>query len=330
MKKFLALAFILLLPSVAAIAQQKALKPTVMIMPSKAYCFRHQYGQTMIDSDGREAFIVDYQKALLDENLRLIITGTEQFFQKNGFPLANLGATLDKMDQSGALKSVSGSDVSATDLIIGSAKPDIYIDLDFTVARRGPQKQVQKLNLEARDAASTELIYGKIGDSSMSASASLTVLCQEVVNSYADEFLSELTEYFTEMFAKGRKIEVVFIMGGQSPYKFNDTIELNGKDYDLYQLIERQIRKLAKDSNYNITTNTSTELRFQMRCPIFREEEDPFDGTTTTVAVSAANIGQDLRAFLNNRKFFPFRDEQINIRVTPQGLGIVNIIIGGE
>ena len=307
---------------------QKAQKPKVMIMPSKNFCIKHSYGSYTRDANGKNVFVCDYDQALSDQELRLIITGTEQFFTKNGFPLENLSATLEKMSQTEAVQKVNLVDVSANDLIFSSARPDIYIDLDFNVVKRGPMTQIQALNLEARDAATTQLIYGKTGDSSSSTSATLTTLCQEVVNSYADEFLSQLTSFFTDMFNNGRKIEVVFHMKGSSPYKFDESIEIGGKEYDLNKLIETQIRKLSVNGSYTVSTSNSVEMRFQMRSPIFREEEDPFEGTKVTVSVTATNIGQDLKSFLNNKKYFPFKEEGIKITVIPQGVGIVNVFIG--
>lgn len=329
MKRFVVFSMLLVMTLTAAYAQ-KAQKPKVMIMPSKNFCISHSYGSYVTNGAGKNVFVCDYEKALADQDLSLIITGTEQFFTKNGFPLENLAATLEKMAINDAVQSMNDVDVGPNDLIFSSARPDIYIDLDFKVCKKGPMTQIQGLNLEARDAATTQLIYGKTGDSSSSTSATLTTLCQEVVNSYADEFLAQLTTFFTDMYNNGRKIEVVFRMNGSSPYKFDESIEVNGKEYDLNKLIENQIRKASVNGSYTVTTSNKVEMRFQMRAPIFREEEDPFDGTTATVSVNAATIGQDMKAFLNNKKYFPFKEEGIKIAIYPQGVGIVNIFIGDK
>ena len=151
---------------------------------------------------------------------------------------------------------------------------------------------------------------------------------EDLMEKYENSSEEECRSFFTDMFNNGRKIEVVFHMKGSSPYKFDESIEIGGKEYDLNRLIETQIRKLSVNGSYTVSTSNSVEMRFQMRSPIFREEEDPFEGTKVTVSVTATNIGQDLKSFLNNKKYFPFKEEGIKITVIPQGVGIVNVFIG--
>ena len=92
-KIILSLLFVIV--SVSLMAQAK--KPTIMVIPSDAYCSRHGYTTEWIDENGNKNVVSDIANIFKQddiEDLRLVISELSQIMAERGFPLKDLEQTL--------------------------------------------------------------------------------------------------------------------------------------------------------------------------------------------------------------------------------------------
>ena len=78
--------------SLASFGQAK--KPTLMVMPSDAWCNEHGYTQTY-DNQGTQEKVSDYKAAVsTDKQLNAVISKINNLMADRGFPLKDLQQTL--------------------------------------------------------------------------------------------------------------------------------------------------------------------------------------------------------------------------------------------
>lgn len=143
--------------SVAAFGQAK--KPTLMVMPSDAWCNEHGYMQTY-DNQGTQEKVPDYKAAVsTDKQLNAVISKINNLMADRGFPLKDLQQTLKTLNNDAAedalLTSKAGNSVaeSPLDRLRRRAKPDIIMEIDWTENKMGPKSSIT-YNLRALDAYS--------------------------------------------------------------------------------------------------------------------------------------------------------------------------------
>ena len=99
MKKVV-LSLLFLIMSVAVMAQAK--KPTIMVIPSDAYCSRNGYTTEWVDENGNKNVVSDIANLFKQddiEDLRLVISELSQIMAERGFPLKDLEQTLKSIQQ---------------------------------------------------------------------------------------------------------------------------------------------------------------------------------------------------------------------------------------
>ena len=90
--KRLILGLVMSVASVACFGQAK--KPTLMVVPSDAWCTKHGYVKTY-DNQGVTEKYPDYQRALQeDTDLLLVISKLGEMMADRGFPLKDLEAAM--------------------------------------------------------------------------------------------------------------------------------------------------------------------------------------------------------------------------------------------
>lgn len=136
MKKIVIL-FAMIAMSIVAMAQAK--KPTVMVVPSDAWCMQNGFGQT-VDVMDKPTFIPDYRAALQQSmDLKLAIAKLGELMADRGFPLESMEQTLKQIDLENAeqmlITSKNGNEMAETalDQINRTAKPDIIMELSWEV-----------------------------------------------------------------------------------------------------------------------------------------------------------------------------------------------------
>ena len=73
------------------IAGAQAKKPTLMVMPSDAWCYQNGFTKEIPDGEGHTAQIADYDEALRTSmDLKLAIAKINDLMAERGFPLKDL------------------------------------------------------------------------------------------------------------------------------------------------------------------------------------------------------------------------------------------------
>ena len=320
MKRIICTLFLGLMLSVSAFSQAK--KPVIMVQPSDAWCERNGC-VTTYDDMGNAVAIPDYAAAMKNEDMRAVVAAMADFMAENGFPLKSLEQELKKVQTSSAELSMltgkdSGAQISESplDRLRRTAKADILLDMDFSVRRNGPNKQVS-FNLTAVDAYTSTIISGNVGTGS-SANAPMNVLLTEAVLSFKDNFLKGLQNHFDDMFANGREVTIALYRFDSSPVDFETEFEYKGQAAELSELIDLWFSEHALNGRYGSPEKTENMMRFtQVRIPLFVTGLNGKERATDAEGFA--------RLLARTLKAEPFN---LVVKSVPKGLGESWLIIG--
>lgn len=326
MKKKLLLS--LFFVGICAFAFGQAKKPTIMVVPSDSWCHRNGY-EIEFDNMGTIISVPDYAKAFTENTeIRTMVSAMADFMAKNGFPIQSLEQELNRLKNESAEISMmtgknEGGEIAETPIekLRRTAKTDIILNLDYSVQKIGPYKQVE-FNLQAIDAYSSKIISGNTGVSEkISASASNTTILEAAVLSFKDNFLAGLQDYFTDLLTNGREVTVTLLRYDTCPIDFEEEFQVNGYDVELADIIEAWFAENAVEGRFSTDTRSANRLRFtQVRIPLYTI--NPLSNRET--AIDANGFVRDLANML--------KKEPYNIQVgrSPKGLGEVWLTIGDK
>ena len=310
----LMLVAMMLVASLGVFAQAK--KPTLMVMPSDAWCNEHGYMQTY-DNQGAIEKVPDYKAAVsTDKQLNAVISKINNLMADRGFPLKDLQQTLKAVNTDAAedalITSKGGSSVteSPLDRLRRRAKPDIIMELDWTVNKMGPKSSVT-YNLRALDAYSNKQIAGSEGTGKGSFSAELPVLLEEAVQDHMDEFCQRLQAHFDDMMQNGREVSLIMkVFNNGSGLDF----EKEYGDEELNEVIDNWLSDNCVNHRFNKSDGTETTIVYdQVRIPLYKENGQ----------------AMDTYAFARNlARFFKGAPYNIPIKTVNKGLGKCELIFG--
>lgn len=294
----------------------QAMKPKIMVMPADIWCNKNGY-TTTFDNMGTPEMVPDYKKALQnDEHVRAMMSGIADFMQQNDFMVESLEQALKNYESDAAFDMVSTSkegDIAAEspkDKLLSQVKPDIILDLDFSVKRVGPKQQID-FNLQAVDAFSGKVISGNLGHGTPSTPSEITNQLQEAVLSFKDKFLGDLMNYFNSMFTDGREIVVDIRRWDGCPIDFEEEIG----DEELGMIIEDWMAENTVKGRYTPSITTENRMKFdQVRIPVYDEKGKAQD---------ARRWGRELQKFLK-------KTTGMDCKLVGRGLGQVTLYIGGK
>jgi hypothetical protein len=315
MKKIL---FSLLCLAVAASqAMGQAKKPTIMVVPSDAWCNENGYVQTY-DDMGISKTVSDYKAALTsDMDLKLVIAKINELMADRGFPLKDMEATLANIERAQAeemaiVSKTSGSSVaeSLLDRLRRVAKADIIIEIGWTLTQQGPRNTLTYV-MRGMDSYSNKQIAGSSGASQPSISAATVSLLEEAVLSRIDEFNDRLQAHFDDMFENGREVALdlrVFDNGSGIDF------ESEYGDMELCEIIDEWMAANTVMGRFTKLDGTETRISYdQVRIPLFKE-----NGT----AMDTEGWARQLRNVLRKEPYL------IPVKVVPNGLGRCTLILG--
>ena len=268
----LMLVAMMLVASLGVFAQAK--KPTLMVMPSDAWCNEHGYMQTY-DNQGSIEKVPDYKAAVsTDKQLNAVISKINNLMADRGFPLKDLQQTLKAVNTDAAedalITSKGGNSVaeSPLDRLRRRAKPDIIMELDWTVNKMGPKSSVT-YNLRALDAYSNKQIAGSEGTGKGSFSAELPVLLEEAAQDHMDEFCQRLQAHFDDMMQNGCEVSLIMkVFNNGSGLDF----EKEYGDEELNEVIDNWLSDNCVNHRFNKSDGTETTIVYdQVRIPLYKE-----------------------------------------------------------
>jgi hypothetical protein len=315
MKKVLLVCSLIILGTTLSFGQAK--KPTLMVVPSDAWCIQNGYVMEF-DNDGSITKIPDYKKAMQENtDILLVISSINDMMAERGFPLKNLESAMKTLASNAAEDNMrsskeSGAEVneSPIDALKKVAKADIIIQLTWTVNVTGPKKSITFI-LQGLDSYTDKQIAGANGTGAPSFSAEVPVLLKEAVTAHIDNFSASLQSHFDDMFENGREV----IIRIQTWDSWDGDLE--SEDYgddELGILIEDWMTSNTVKGRYNTTDMTESMALFeQVRIPLFDEK----------------GRAQDARRFANElRKWLKDDPRLIESKLVMKGLGRATLILG--
>jgi hypothetical protein len=304
--------FSLILISSALYGQAK--KPTIMVVPSDVWCNQNGYNMEF-DNQGKKVKVSDYRRAFQENaDLLLVVSKINELMAERGFPLKNLESSLKTLESESAedamLTSKSGSSVgeSPIDKLKKTAKADIWMQMTWTVNKRGPEKSIT-FNLQGLDAYTDKQVAAASGTGNPSFSAEFPVLLEEAVLAHLDNFNVQLQKHFDDLFANGREI-VVRIKKFDS---FDGDLESDYGGEELGSIIEAWISENTVQNRFNTSEATENMMLFeQVRIPLYDEKNKPLD---------ARNWIKGLQKMLKEK-------HQVDSKLMMKGLGQAQLVIG--
>ena len=303
----------------------QAKKPVIMVVPSDAWCLRNGYVQEF-ESYGHKEMVPNYSAALKSNaEIRLLISYMADFMAKEEFPIQSLESVLkniqnESRDVSMITSNESGAMImeSPVDELRRVAKPDIILDMDYQVKKKGPKKQVS-FNLTAYDAYTSKIISGNTGVGS-SVNAPVEVLLEEAVLSFKDNFLRGLQNHFDDMFANGREVVVTLRRFDTADVTFEEEFDYQGESVELADLIDLWFSENTVQGRYSFNERTADVLKFeQVRIPLYGKN------------IAGREVAIDTRGFVKPLvKMLKDEPYYIPVTVYQKGLGEVWLIIGEE
>ncbi|MEE2954382.1 MAG: DUF6175 family protein [Bacteroidota bacterium] len=258
---------ILLLFVATSIAQPKMKKPSVMVVPSKAWCKKNGFTKTF-NNQGSIENHPNFRKAFEDDvTLKQVLVAMSGVMKQRGFTMKMLEAQLDKVDKKMAdqnmrMSTKTGGTVmlSPTDMLNMTAKADIRMEVTYTVNRVGPKKSIQ-FTLEGLDAGMGTLVAEATGNGEPSFAAGIPELMEEAVSSYMDGFCNKVMDHFIDIHENGREINLninVWDDWGE---------DLETEDYgddELMIVIEDWVSDNTVNNNFNLSDATESYMVFEM------------------------------------------------------------------
>ncbi len=313
LKAFLSIAMLTVF-SLSAMGQAK--KPTLMVVPSDAWCKEHGYEQTF-DNQGTPEQIPDYKAAVsADKQLNAVISKINLLMADRGFPLKDLQQNVKSISNLSAedrlitsKKSGAAITESPLDRLRRTTKADIILEIDWTVNTVGPKSSIT-YNLRALDSYSNKQVAGAEGTGKGSFSAELPVLLEEAVQDHMDSFVERLQAHFDDLLTNGR--EVVLDMREISTGAGAFAKEYG--DYELSEVIDNWLADNCVNHRFSKSDATETMILYeQVRIPLYK---------ANGMAQDTYGFARELARFLGAAPY------NIPVKTVNRGLGRCLLILG--
>ena len=220
-------------------AYGQARKPKLMVIPSDSWC-RQNHCMIQYDNQGIVSEVANYSEAVKNQDLRIVISTINNLMKDRGFELEDLDATK-------------------------RAKPDIVLDIDYTINWSGPEASIT-YDLRGMDAATNKQISGANGVGAPSYSTEIASMLKEAVQANMNAFADRLQKHFEDMGENGREVIIEIKLFDSSDVDF----ETEFGDDELYDIIKNWMTDNTVKGRYSIDDATETHIRFsQVRIPLF-------------------------------------------------------------
>jgi hypothetical protein len=300
----------------------QAKKPTIMVVPSDAWCNANGY-MMEFDNQGTTVKIPNYKQAFQENtDLLLAISKINGIMAERGFPLKNMESVIKSLESNSAedamMSSKSGSEASESpvDQLKKVAKADIIMQLTWSIASTGPKKTLT-FNLQGLDAYTDKQIATAAGTGTPSISAEVPVLVEEAILDHMDNFTSSLQTFFDDLFTNGR--EVIIRVKKWDDWDEDLETEYGDDDEELGDIIDEWMADNTVNGRFSTTDATENMMLFeQVRMPLYYEKK-------------GKQRAMDTRRFAKKLVKF-LKEEPYNIpcKVTTKGLGRATIYLGGK
>ena len=233
----------------------QAKKPKLMVMPEYDWCIEQGYF-TEFDNQGRKVKIPDYDEAFTtNAELRNAVATIQSIMADRGFPLEDMRRSGRNVSTRNARRTARTRTASENpvDVLLREAKPDIVLDLSWTVYRNGPVRNIAFI-LNGVDAYSNKAIAPVEGNEVKSSDADINSLVRASIINQMDAFCSKLDAHFQGILDNGREISFSIEIEEDALPDYFDT-RFGGK------ALNRIVRDWVADNtvNRNFSVSSSSE-----------------------------------------------------------------------
>ena len=293
-------------------------KPTLMVVPSDAWCKEHGFEQTF-DNQGVSEQIPDYRAAVsTDKQLNAVISKINVLMADRGFPLKDLQQTAKRIANLSTedrliMSKASGASIteSPLDRLRRTAKADILLDIDWTVNTVGPKSSIT-YNLRALDAYSGKQVAGAEGTGQGSFSAEVPVLLEEAVQDHMDSFVERLQAHFDDLMENGREVVLDMRVFDGSIVDFEQDFD----GYELGEVIDNWLSDNCVNHRFSKSDATETMILYeQVRIPLYK---------SNGMAQDTYGFARELARFLSAAPY------NIPVKTINRGLGRCLLVLGDK
>lgn len=285
-------------------------KPEIMVLPSDHNL--QEENALRRTSIGGEWFILrDYSKYLLQApDFKEICAFIQQNFISKGFPLTDFEQTLKSLDTRNSMDMADNLDQDAKTRLLATARPDIILELDYSVSSDVTKSKGEKKGkyiLSAIDPYTNKVI-ASISKDNMDGTTATEIITRDL-GKQLPTFMDDLHTYFSDVVTKGREVTVTINVENSSPQNLSDFTPQGDTVAD--EIID-YIKQNTVKGAYKLQTNTPNQLIFtNVRIRVLND-----DGTQFGVYDWARN----LQNFLHNN----FGITAVN---NSQGLGNITLTL---
>ena len=318
MEKKKILLFIIVLTNFVAFGQ---IKPTIMVMPADNFMSKHGY-EMKFDNQGSTIIVNDYARALREhDGLQDVIDKIGGLWAERGFPLEDLGMTLEGIAEEAAIDNAStskdGQEIAKNPVekILEKAKPDIRFTINYSFTEGGFNMKSCTFTITAFDTYTKKNLGSKGGTGEGDFSRGTGELVAEQVYAYMDGFALDIQRHFEGIIKNGREVNI--IIKNWDTWGEDLESEFGEDEEELGILIEDWMADNTVDGGPNLTTSTANRQVYkQVMIPLFYERK-------------GRQRKMDTKKFASGlQKYLKTLD--VPAKVRGRGLGMAEVIIGGK
>ncbi len=302
--------------SMTSLVFSQAKKPTIMIIPADLWM--NERGFVIKGTNqGTTTTQMDYEKAFLESSdLKVVINKMQEMMNARNFPTKDLEQVIKELKSESAedamLTSRNGANLNETpiDKLKKIAKADITLEIYWKVNSQGPKNSIT-FTLKGVDAYTNKPVGNAGGTGQSSYQNEISILLEEAVLSYIDNFNFQLQSHFDDLFQNGREIKVRIKVFSN----FDGNLETEFSGEELGTKIEKWISENTVKGRFSTTDATENMMLFeQVRIPLY-----DINGK----AIDARNWLKGLQTELKSKY-------SITSKLMTIGLGEASLVLGDK
>lgn len=247
--------------AIVDVTQQQ--KPRMLVIPSDQLLER--FGMLNPENaQGKTVYNRDFAGYLLkDKDSKFIIASIQDAFIEFGYPLNDLEQTLKSLNDQEMVDEVDGIRKDAKTMLLTTAKPDIILELDYSLTNDEKSRNLDKkltYTLRAIDAFSNKVVATiQQADFKKSGENNPAVLMRDALAQDTKKYTGQINDFFNTVVTNGRDITMRITINGDVNLSMSDEC-LDGDTYTDF-IIDWMKENTLKGA-YNMARNTDTELYF--------------------------------------------------------------------
>lgn len=251
----------------------RATQPSIMIIPADGLMDRMGHLQR-VEVDGRKRTVQDYEQLFIDQpELRLAISQIQERFAEKGFPLKDLEFNLKSINTETAFDEVEDLDIDLKSILLKSAQPDIYLDLDYFYSGSGLSKKLG-FNIRAIDAYTLQAVATASNPGAATLNNNLAENLVEQVENNIENLQSLMSQHFGDIRENGRAISLRISIETGAPIR-DFRRERCGR-LPFTHAFRDYIKRNTKNGAHHLQSASAKEVRYDLiRVPLFDSEGYP-------------------------------------------------------